>query len=105
MFRRLLSTSNDWIVTILRLIMGVIFFAHAFGIACNMLVAVLMVHVQNGLFMNWSGQQKGEGFEFHLLALAIPLVLIVRGSGPLSVDHALSGKSEARTSLRQTAQS
>jgi putative oxidoreductase len=85
------------------LILGALGRVAAFGIACNMLVAVLMVHVQNGLFMNWSGQQKGEGFEFHLLALAIALVLIVRGSGPFSVDHALSGKSEAKTSSRQAA--
>jgi len=40
--------------------------------------------------MNWTGQQKSEGFEFHLLALAIAAVLMVRGSGALSVDHALT---------------
>jgi putative oxidoreductase len=85
------------------LILGALGRVAAFGIACNMLVAVLMVHARNGLFMNWSGQQKGEGFEFHLLAFAIALVLIVRGSGPLSVDRALSGESKARTSLRQAA--
>jgi hypothetical protein len=42
-----------------------------FGIFCNMLVAVAMVHHQFGFFMNWAGTQKGEGFEFHLLALAM----------------------------------
>jgi putative oxidoreductase len=40
--------------------------------------------------MNWSGQQKGEGFEYHLLAIAIALVLIAHGSGALSVDRALT---------------
>lgn len=85
------------------LIVGLLGRVAAFGIACNMLVAVTMVHAQNGLFMNWSGQQKGEGFEFHLLALAIAFVLIVRGSGALSVDHLLSGDSGARASLRQAA--
>jgi putative oxidoreductase len=75
----------------------------AFGIACNMLVAVLTVHAANGFFMNWSGQQKGEGFEFHLLALAIMLTLMVRGSGALSLDYALGRGSELPASLRRPA--
>jgi len=62
------------------------------------------VHAANGLFMNWSGQQKGEGFEFHLLALAIATVLMIRGSGALSVDYALSGEPGTRTPLRRAAQ-
>jgi len=149
MFRKLLATSNDWTLTLLRLVMGVIFFAHgaqktfgwfggygfsgtmgfftqmmhipapfaflaicaeflgglglimgalgriaAFGIACNMVVAVLMVHHNFGLFMNWSGQQKGEGFEYHLLAIAIAVVLMARGSGAFSVDRALTSAAE-----------
>jgi len=149
MFRKLLATSDDWTLTLLRLVMGVIFFAHgaqktfgwfggygfsgtmgfftqmmhipapfaflaicaeflggvglilgalgriaAFGIACNMAVAVLMVHHNFGLFMNWSGQQKGEGFEYHLLAIAIAVVLMARGSGAFSVDRALTSAAE-----------
>jgi putative oxidoreductase len=144
MFRKLLATSDDWTLTLLRLVMGVIFFAHgaqktfgwfggygfsgtmgfftqmmhipapfaflaicaeflggvglilgalgriaAFGIACNMVVAILLVHHNFGLFMNWSGQQKGEGFEYHLLAIAIAVVLMARGSGAFSVARAL----------------
>jgi putative oxidoreductase len=149
MFRKLLATSDDWTLTVLRLVMGVIFFAHgaqktfgwfggygfsgtmgfftqmmhipapfaflaicaeflgglglilgalgrlaAFGIACNMVVAILMVHHNFGLFMNWSGQQKGEGFEYHLLAIAIAVVLMARGSGAFSVDRALTSAPE-----------
>jgi putative oxidoreductase len=149
MLRKLLATSDDWTLTLLRLFLGVIFFAHgaqktlgwfggygfsgtmgfftnmmhipapfaflaicaeflggiglivgalgrvaAFGIAINMLVAVLMVHGQFGFFMNWSGQQKGEGFEYHLLAIVVAVVLMVRGSGAFSVDRALSSKPE-----------
>jgi len=85
------------------LIVGALARVAAFGIACNMVVAVLMVHAPNGLFMNWTGQQKGEGFEFHLLALAIAAVLVVRGAGALSVDHALGGQSAVRTTLRPAA--
>jgi putative oxidoreductase len=146
MFRKLLATPNDWTLTVLRLVMGVVFFAHgaqktfgwfggygfsgtmgfftnmmhipavfaflaicaeflggiglilgalgriaAFGIACNMVVAITMVHHNFGLFMNWSGQQKGEGFEYHLLAIAIAVVLMARGSGAFSVDRAVTG--------------
>lgn len=149
MLRKLLATSDDWTLTLLRLVMGVIFFAHgaqkalgwfggygfsgtmsfftkmmhipaplaflaicaeflggiglilgalgriaAFGISVNMLVAIVMVHAPNGLFMNWGGQQKGEGFEYHLLAIAIGIVLIARGSGPYSVDRVLASKFE-----------
>jgi len=145
MFRKLINTSGDPVITILRLVLGVVFFAHgaqkalgwfggygfsgtmgfftnimhipaplafvaicaeflggiglllgllgrvaAFGIAFNMLVAVLMVHWHFGLFANWAGNQKGEGIEFHLLALAIALAIMIKGSGALSIDRALS---------------
>ena len=144
--RKLLRTPNDFILTIIRLVLGVVFFAHgaqkmlgwfgghgfhgtmgfftqkmgipaplaflaicaeffgglgllvgllsrvaAFGILCNMIVAVLTVHIHNGFFMNWTGQQKGEGFEYHLLALALLFIVLVKGAGALSVDRALSG--------------
>ena len=37
----------------------------AFGIAVVILVATLTVHASHGFYMNWSGNQKGEGFEYH----------------------------------------
>ena len=61
----------------------------AFGITCNMVVAVFMVHLKNGFFMNWFGNQKGEGFEYHILVIAITLALMVRGGGRWSVDGLL----------------
>jgi putative oxidoreductase len=64
----------------------------AFGIICNMVVAVMMFHRQNGFFMNWSGTQKGEGFEFHVLAVALLWLILIKGSGALSVDRFLSEK-------------
>lgn len=74
------------------LISGLLTRVAAFGITVNMIVAVYMLHWQNGIFMNWFGNQKGEGFEFHLLAIAIGIVLIIKGGGTLSVDHVLSDK-------------
>ena len=63
----------------------------AFGIACVMLVAIATVHWPHGFFMNWSGTQQGEGFEYHLLALGIAIALIIMGGGAWSVDRALAG--------------
>jgi putative oxidoreductase len=62
----------------------------ALTIICNMVVAVVKVHWQYGLFMNWFGTQKGEGFEFHLLVVTIGLLIVVRGSGALSLDRLLA---------------
>lgn len=62
----------------------------ALGIAVNMLVATFLVHLPNGFFMNWSGTQKGEGYEFHILAFAMAIALVIGGAGRLSVDRALA---------------
>jgi putative oxidoreductase len=79
----------------LGLIFGALTRVAAFGIAVNMLVAIAMVHSRFGFFMNWSGNQKGEGFEYHLLALVISVFLMLEGAGALSVDRKLSGESFA----------
>ena len=57
----------------------------ALGVGGVMLVAATM-HRSNGFFMNWFGQQKGEGVEFHLLALGIAGALLLLGGGRFSVD-------------------
>jgi len=144
MLDKLFRTDANWVVTIVRIVLGVVIFAHgaqkmlgwfggygfsgtmgfftktmgipaplaflaicaeffgglglilglfsriaALGVGVNMLVAIAMVHRHYGLFANWSGTQKGEGFEFHLLALAIVFAIIVRGAGALSLDRAI----------------
>ncbi len=57
----------------------------ALGVGAVMLVAAAQ-HRSNGFFMNWFGQQKGEGIEFHLLALGIAIALLILGGGRFSVD-------------------
>src|SRR5438034_2961363 len=74
----------------LGLIFGLLGRIAAFGIISNMVVAILMVHGQFGLFMNWAGSQKGEGFEYHLLAIALGLAILIKGSGAYSLDGAIS---------------
>ena len=71
------------------LILGLFTRLAALGIAVNMLIAVVMVHAQYGFFMNWYGNQKGEGFEYHLLAIGIAIVLVLRGGGKLAADTAI----------------
>ncbi len=73
----------------LGLILGLLGRVAAFGIACVMVVAIAKVHAV-GFFMNWSGQQRGEGFEFHILVLAMTAAIMISGSGAWSVDRVLS---------------
>ena len=63
----------------------------ALTIAMDMAVAVYLVHLKVGFFMNWMGSQKGEGYEFHILAIAIALALAIKGGGLWSVDRVLAG--------------
>ena len=74
----------------LGLITGLLGRVAAFAVGAVMAVAVPLVHIHNGFFMNWAGNQRGEGFEFHLLALAIAVAIMVRGSGAWSLDRLLS---------------
>jgi putative oxidoreductase len=74
----------------LGLILGLLTRIAAFGIGINMIVAIVTVHGAFGFFMDWSGAQKGEGFEYHLLVLAMALFLMIRGAGAFSIDRALT---------------
>lgn len=76
----------------LGLITGFLTRFSAFGIATVMFGAVATVHARFGFFMNWFGQQQGEGFEYHLLVIGIAIALMIRGGGLLSVDRALQGE-------------
>jgi putative oxidoreductase len=154
MIHKLIHTRHDYLLTMLRGVLGVLYFAHgaqlvlgwfggfgfagsmnvfthgmhipaplaalailseflggigllfgfltrvaALGIAIDMTVAIFLVHLPNGLFMNWYGTQKGEGFEFHLLVIAIALTLIARGAGAFSLDRLVErGLGTARAS-------
>lgn len=55
-----------------------------------MLGAILTVHLPQGFFMNWFGQQQGEGFEYHLLVIAMSVVLAIIGGGKGSLDGVIA---------------
>ncbi len=146
-FRKLFPTAADPTLTLARLILAVIFFAHgsqkmfglfggrgiqgtielfqadmgipapltvlvmctevfgalalatgflsrlaALGVGCIMLVGPFANHLFPQFFMNWTGRAMHEGFEYHLLALALIVGIAVRGGGAWSVDRAIAGR-------------
>ena len=64
-----------------------------------MLGAIFTTHISNGFFMNWSGTQSGEGYEFHLLVLALCSVLALNGAGAYSLDKLLFNKNRVKPNL------
>jgi len=149
MRRALFATPNDYTLTLARLILAVIFFAHgsqkafglfggpgfdralvvfqttmgipppltilamtaevagsiglalglltrvaALGVLGVMIVAPFANHLYPRFFMNWLNNRPGEGYEYHLLAIALIIGVLVRGAGALSVDRAIAAKSD-----------
>jgi putative oxidoreductase len=79
----------------LGLIFGFLSRIAAFGIGITMAVAALLAHAANGFFMNWFGNQKGEGYEYHLLTIGLALAVVVQGSGKCSIDRLLAREKAA----------
>jgi len=67
------------------------FFTRVWALSAGVAMSICMYrfHLQNGFFMNWFGKQGGEGFEYHILAIAICLALVVGGGGRMSIDEAI----------------
>lgn len=72
------------------LILGFFTRIAAFAVAVDMVVAVWLVHLRNGFFMNWAGHQKGEGFEYHILVVAIAVALAIGGGGRWALDRVIA---------------
>ena len=157
MIETLVGTNADWILTVARLVVGVVFFAHgaqkvlgwfggsgfnatmqvftqqlripvpiavlvilaeflggmglivgllsriaALGVILTMIGAIAMVNRHHGLFMDWYGTRRGHGFEYHLLAIALALVVVIKGAGPVSVDYFLYQHHAQASTLQET---
>jgi len=74
------------------LILGFFTRLWALCIGTAMTICMIKYHLPHGFFMNWFGQQQGEGFEYHILVLGIVVVLLFRGGGAFSLDRALTGR-------------
>ena len=85
----------------LGLLLGFLTRVAAFGIFVNMIVAIATVNFPNGMFMNWTGKQGGEGFEFHLLVIAIAAALMLKGAGAFSIDRAIDAKAHEGSHARR----
>jgi putative oxidoreductase len=59
----------------------------------GLMLGALSTHVQNGFFMNWFGSLPAgsEGYEYHLIAIALAGVVVLRGSGAWSLDRVVTG--------------
>jgi putative oxidoreductase len=73
----------------LGLILGFLSRFSAAAIIVIMLGAIAMVHGKFGFFMNWMGQQAGEGFEYHLLAIAVLSTILISGPGRFAIGQFL----------------
>jgi putative oxidoreductase len=61
-----------------------------------LLAVAATTHLGNGFFMNWVGANPGEGFEYHLLGIALAASIVVRGSGAFSVDRVFAQRATRR---------
>lgn len=68
------------------LLIGLLTRPAAFVTAFTMVVAILSVHIGNGLFM------ANNGYEFGLALLAASVSLLISGAGKVSIDSAFSQK-------------
>lgn len=55
----------------------------------GIMIGAASTHLGDGFFMNWFGKLPpgAEGYEYHLLAMALAAVVVIRGSGALSIDR------------------
>ena len=74
------------------LIIGLLSRISAAGLLIIMIGAIFMGHFQHGFFMNWFGNQQGEGFEYHLLVIGLSLIVILNGGGRWALDGMLFKK-------------
>jgi putative oxidoreductase len=68
----------------------------------GLMLGALSTHVANGFFMNWFGTLPAgsEGFEYHILMIALAVVVAVRGSGAWSVDGLFAREGTRATPAR-----
>ncbi|WP_421806733.1 DoxX family protein [Flagellimonas sp.] len=71
--------SRFWAVSLAGMFMGIIY----------------TTQLEHGFFMNWFGNQAGEGYEYSLLVIGFALTIMVNGSGKWSIDKLISKKQKS----------
>jgi putative oxidoreductase len=74
----------------LMLITGTATRVAALLIIVNFIGVILTAHLANGFFINWLGNQMGEGYEYHLLIIGMAASLLISGAGSFSVDRLIT---------------
>ncbi|AXT54589.1 DoxX family protein [Aquimarina sp. AD1] len=74
------------------LIIGIFSRFWAISLAGMFLGIIFTAQLEHGFFMNWFGNQAGEGYEYSLLIIGLALTIIIHGSGKYSIDHLISKK-------------
>ena len=92
-----IPTVIAWLVIIGQSIGSIALILGCFGriaASANFIIfaGALVVHAADGWSMNWSGKKRGEGIEYFIMLLSILIVIIIKGSGALSIDHWLLSK-------------
>jgi putative oxidoreductase len=59
----------------------------------NFIGVIVTSHIKHGFFINWLGNQQGEGYEYHLLIIGMAASLLLSGAGRLSVDRLITKRS------------
>ena len=77
----------------LGLLVGLLTRIAALGVLGVMIVAPFANGLYVRFFMNWQGRNPGEGYEYHLLAIALILVVMVHGAGAASLDRLIAMRS------------
>src|SRR5512133_515090 len=77
-------------IAALMVVAGVLTRVAAFGIFGLFTIIMFKLHSANGFFMNWAGNQRGEGIEYFVILLGVALTVIIAGGGKASVDAALA---------------
>lgn len=70
------------------------------GVIGLMLGIIFTSHLPNGFFMNWYGNQPGEGYEYHLLMIGLAIATLINGSGKYSIDSAIEKISVSRVRVQ-----
>lgn len=74
------------------LILGFISRFWALSLAGMFLGIIYTTQLEHGFFINWFGNQAGEGFEYSLLIIGLALSIVINGSGKWSIDKLISKK-------------
>lgn len=65
------------------------------GLLAIVLFGAAFYHLENGFFMNWFGNQAGEGIQFSVLYVLSALALVITGGGKWALDSMIKQKINA----------